>query len=62
MHPTYMRNIARCFQNMGQPDKAMLSFREYLRQSTDLTPEPRAQVEGLRVIAENELFCEAIDT
>jgi len=52
MHPTYMRNIARCFQNLGEPDKAILSFREYLRQSADLTPEQRAQVEGY--IAEME--------
>ena len=45
-HPTYLRNIGRCFQNLDQPDKAISSFREYLRQAKNLTPEQRAQVEG----------------
>lgn len=45
-HPTYMRNIGRCYQNMGEPDKAISSFREYLRQARELTPNQRAQVEG----------------
>jgi tetratricopeptide (TPR) repeat protein len=46
MHPTYLRNIARCHQNMGNADKAISSFREYLRKARDLTPEQRAEVEG----------------
>jgi tetratricopeptide (TPR) repeat protein len=45
-HPTYMRNIGRCFQSLGEPDKAIGSFREYLRQVPELPPEQRAQVEG----------------
>jgi serine/threonine-protein kinase len=45
-HPTYLRNIGRCFQNLGEPDKAISSFREYLRQARNATPEQRAQVEG----------------
>ena len=45
-HPTYMRNIGRCYQNMGEPDKAISSFREYLRQAANLAPDQRAQVEG----------------
>jgi len=52
MHPTYLRNIARCHQNLGNPDKAISSFREYLRKAKDLTPEQRAEVEGY--IAEME--------
>jgi tetratricopeptide (TPR) repeat protein len=46
MHPTYLRNIGRCHQFMGQPDKAINSFREHLRRATDLTATQRAEVEG----------------
>jgi len=51
-HPTYLRNIGRCFQNLGEPDKAISSFREYLRQAKNLNAEQRTQVEGY--IAEME--------
>ena len=52
MHPTYLRNIARCHQNLGNADKAISSFREYLRKAQDLTPDQRAEIEGY--IAEME--------
>jgi tetratricopeptide (TPR) repeat protein len=52
MHPTYLRNIARCHQNLGNADKAISSFREYLRKAHDLTPEQRREIEGY--IAEME--------
>ena len=52
MHPTYLRNIARCHQNLGNPDKAISSFREYLRKAHDLTPDQRKEIEGY--IAEME--------
>jgi tetratricopeptide (TPR) repeat protein len=52
MHPTYLRNIARCHQNLGNPDKAINSFREYLRKARDLSPDQRAEIEGY--IAEME--------
>src|SRR5689334_15065925 len=45
-HPTYMRNIGRCYQNLGEPDKAIASFHEYLRQSRDLPQDQRALIEG----------------
>jgi tetratricopeptide (TPR) repeat protein len=45
-HPTYLRNIGRCYQNLGEPDKAVSSLREYLRQATGLAPADRARVEG----------------
>jgi len=45
-HPTYMRNIGRCYQNLGEPDRAIGAFREYLRTSKDLTPQARTEVEG----------------
>jgi len=52
MHPTYLRNIARCHQNLGNPDKAISSFREYLRKSKNLSADQRAEIEGY--IAEME--------
>src|SRR5262245_21667890 len=52
MHPTYLRNIARCHQNLGNPDKAISSFREYLRKAPDLSPAQRKEIEGY--IAEQE--------
>jgi tetratricopeptide (TPR) repeat protein len=52
MHPTYLRNIARCHQNLGNPEKAISSFREYLRKARDLSPDQRAEIEGY--IAEME--------
>jgi len=45
-HPTYLRNIGRCYQNMGEPDKAIGAFREYLRQVKSLSADQRAVVEG----------------
>ena len=52
LHPTYLRNIARCHQNLGDPDKAISSFREYLRKAKDLPADQRAEIEGY--IAEME--------
>jgi tetratricopeptide (TPR) repeat protein len=52
MHPTYLRNIARCHQNLGNPDKAISSFREYMRKARDLSSDQRAEIEGY--IAEME--------
>jgi tetratricopeptide (TPR) repeat protein len=52
LHPTYLRNIGRCYQNLGEPDRAISSFREYLRQAKGLDPAKRKEVEGF--IAEME--------
>ncbi len=52
LHPTYLRNIARCHQNLGDPDKAIGSFREYLRKAKELSPDQRKEIEGY--IAEME--------
>jgi len=46
LHPTYLRNVGRCYQNLGEPDKAISSFSEYLRQFKNITPAQREQVEG----------------
>jgi tetratricopeptide (TPR) repeat protein len=51
-HPTYLRNIARCHQNLGHADKAIAGFREYLRKAKNVTPEQQAEVE--KYIAEME--------
>ena len=46
MHPTYLRNIARCHQNLGNADKAISSFREYLRKARDSRPISAREIEG----------------
>jgi tetratricopeptide (TPR) repeat protein len=46
LHPTYLRNIGRCYQNLQQPDKAINAFRDYLRQAKDIAPPERREVEG----------------
>lgn len=46
LHPTYLRNIGRCHQKLGDPDRAIDSFREYLRKADDLTTKQRGEVEG----------------
>ena len=51
-HPTYIHNIGRCYQNLGEPDKAISSFKEYLRKAKGLTEQQRTEVEGY--IAEME--------
>jgi len=52
LHPIYLRNIGRCYQNLGDPDKALISFRDYLRKHKTIQPDERAEVEGF--IAEME--------
>src|ERR671938_482925 len=46
LHPTYLRNIGRCYQMLGEADRAINSFHEYLRKAKDLKPEQRAEVGG----------------
>jgi hypothetical protein len=46
LHPTYLRNIGRCYQNLGEPDRAISSFREYLRKAKGLSTDERSEVEG----------------
>jgi hypothetical protein len=46
LHPTYLRNVGRCYMNMDEPERAVNSFREYLRKAKDLTPEENKEVEG----------------
>jgi hypothetical protein len=44
--PVYLRNIGRCYQEMGKPADAIRSFRYYLQKMTDITPGERKEVEG----------------
>ena len=46
VHPTYLRNIGRCYQNLKQPDKAINAFRDYLRQAKGVSTAERTEVEG----------------
>jgi hypothetical protein len=46
LHPTYLRNIGRCYQYLGRPDPAINTFRDYLRKARDVSADERAEVEG----------------
>jgi tetratricopeptide (TPR) repeat protein len=52
LHPVYLRNIGRCYQNLGDADHAIITFRDYLRKHKAITAEERKEVEGF--IAEME--------
>src|SRR3954454_11749666 len=55
-HPTYLRNVGRCYQNLGEADKAIASFREYLRQVEGISDKDPEGVE--RYIREMEALKE----
>ena len=46
VHPNYLRNIGRCYQNLNQPEPALSSFREYLRKARDLSAQEREEIRG----------------
>jgi len=46
LHPIYLRNIGRCYQNLGQPDQAISSFRDYLRKAKNPTADETNEIEG----------------
>jgi hypothetical protein len=46
LHPNYLRNIGRCYQNLGDPDRAITSFRDYLHKGKNISADERAEVEG----------------
>jgi tetratricopeptide (TPR) repeat protein len=49
LHPVYLRNIGRCYQNLGDPDHAIVTFRDYLRKHKTITRDERTEVEGFIV-------------
>jgi hypothetical protein len=52
LHPVYLRNLARCYQKLGQPDKAIGLFRDYLGKGRSISADERREVEAY--IAEME--------
>jgi hypothetical protein len=46
LHPNYLRNIGRCYQNLKQPDSAITNFRDYLRKAKQISPAERQEIEG----------------
>ena len=46
LHPTYLRNVGRCYQGLQHPDKAINAFRDYLRQAKDLPSAEKAEIDG----------------
>jgi tetratricopeptide (TPR) repeat protein len=46
LHPNYLRNIARCYQKLGQPERAIDSFRDYLQKAKDITPDEKKEIDG----------------
>jgi tetratricopeptide (TPR) repeat protein len=46
LHPNYLRNIGRCYQNLDDPERAISSFREYLRKARELSSEERKEIDG----------------
>ncbi|HTB58409.1 MAG TPA: tetratricopeptide repeat protein [Polyangia bacterium] len=52
LHPNYLRNIGRCYQNLGEPDRAITNFRDYLRKGKDISPAEHTEIDGY--IAEME--------
>ena len=45
-HPTYLRNVGRCYQGLQQPDKAINAFRDYLRQAKDLSVLEKSEIDS----------------
>jgi tetratricopeptide (TPR) repeat protein len=52
LHPTYLRNIGRCYQKLKEPEKAIDSFRDYLGRVKNLSASERSEIDGY--IAEME--------
>jgi tetratricopeptide (TPR) repeat protein len=46
LHPDYIYNIGRCYQNMGDPDRALQSFHEFSRKAKHLDPALRKELDG----------------
>src|SRR3982751_3142243 len=46
LHPIYLRNIGRCYQGLQNPDRAIATFRDYLRKSKTITLDEKKEIEG----------------
>jgi hypothetical protein len=45
--PMYYRNIGRCYQKLGDPDRAIAAFEEYLNKAKDASPASVAETKDL---------------
>src|SRR5258706_7990761 len=45
-HPNYLFNIGRCYQNLPDPDHAIISFKDYLRKSPKIPGDEKKEIEG----------------
>jgi tetratricopeptide (TPR) repeat protein len=46
LHPTYLRNIGRCYQKLKEPEKAIDSFRDYLSRAKNLPADEQKEIDG----------------
>jgi len=44
--PIYYRNIGRCFQKLGEPERAIDAFQSYLQHGKKIRPGERREIEG----------------
>jgi hypothetical protein len=52
LHPTYLRNVGRCYQQLRDPDRAIATFRDYLRKAPVISAQERSEIDSY--IAEME--------
>jgi len=46
LHPIYLRNIGRCYQGLGNADRAIATFRDYLRKAKGISQDEQKEIEG----------------
>ena len=46
LHPIYLRNIGRCYQGLQNPDRAIATFRDYLRKAKGISKDETKEIEG----------------
>jgi tetratricopeptide (TPR) repeat protein len=46
LHPTYLRNIGRCYQKLKEPEKAIDTFRDYLNKAKNLAASEQKEIDG----------------
>ena len=46
LNPIFLRNVARCQQNLRQPQAAIDAFQEYLRKAKNLKADERQEIQG----------------
>src|SRR4051812_40336668 len=57
LHPVYLRNLGRCHQKLGHPERAIELFRDYLKKAPALTAaeeqEIRSYIREMEALAAN---------